>query len=355
MTGNTTVTFNGNLNTGTKSIALYQYGRRTTTVNDGYNFGGNPYPSALDWNVNDGSGWSRTAGNIDMTLYIWNHTAGNYGVYVKDGALGTHGVDNIIPPHQGFIIHCSAATGSLGVDNGARIHNTKEILKSGKDTGDQIMLMVEGNNYYDEIILKTDALASVLLDPLDGLKMYSSVGAPQFYSLSKDQKELSINAFTESDDYQVIPLGMIAGAACEYSITVKELNGFTTAGQLVLEDIKEGTFTPLSVNSIYTFTSDPLDEPVRFLLHLNGQLELPENVTGINPIKVYSFDQQVYIASESNMNGSVTIYDLPGKEIINTGLHGETMKKIQLSGHTGYMIVSVITDKGSVNQKVFIK
>jgi hypothetical protein len=354
-TGNKTVTFSGNLNTGAKSIVCTNTAGGPPPVNDGYNFAGNPYPSALDWNVDDGSGWIRTAGNIDMSLYIWNHTAGNYGVYVKGGGSGTNGVDNIIAPHQGFFIHCTAATGSLGVNNGARIHNTKEILKSGEDSGDLLILMAEGNNYYDEIILKTDALASVLLDPLDGMKMYSSVGAPQLYSLSKDGKEMSINAFTESEDYQVIPLGMNAGAACEYSISVKGLNGFNTTGQLVLEDLKEGTFTPLFANTSYSFTADPLDEPIRFLLHLNGELDVPENLTGNDHMKVYSFGQQVYISSADNMTGMVSIYDLPGKEIFNGKLSGETMKKINLAGHRGYLIVKVLTETGNLNQKVFIK
>jgi PKD repeat protein len=353
-TGNATVTFSGHLNSGSKSIVTTNTAGGLD-LHNGYNFVGNPYPSALDWNVNDGNGWSRTAGNIDLAVYIWNQTAGNYGVYVKDGGFGTNGVDNIIPPHQGFFVRCSAATGSLGVNNGARIHNIKEILKSGEDASDHLILMVEGNNYYDEIILKTDVLASVLFDQFDALKMYSSVGAPQFYSMSKDGEELSINAFTESEDYRVIPLGLKAGAPCEYSITVKELSGFNTSGKLVLEDLKKGIFTPLFANSSYSFTSDPLDEPGRFLLHLNSELDVSENLTSNNQIKVYSFDQQVYISSESIMNGLASIYDLTGKEVFKAKLNGETMKKISLEGHSGYLIVKVLTETGNLNQKIFIK
>jgi hypothetical protein len=348
---NATSVFTGQLNTGSKSIAATADG---PFVHNGYNFFGNPYPSSLDWNVNDGSGWSRTAGNIEPTLYIWNHTYLNYGVYVKDGATGTLDVDNIIPPHQGFFVHCSAASGSLGVNNGARIHASKDILKSGASVSDLLKLKVEGNTYADEIILQIDPMGSVNAGMFDALKFHGDVAAPQLYSLSKDGKELSINSFPESEDYNVIPLGMEAGVDAIYTLSISDLNGFAS-GNLYLEDVKEGTFTKLDDNMVYTFTAGPNDDPVRFLLHLNGQLAVPENIQGLSDVKVYSFDQDVYIVSENGLSGSTVIYDLLGREILREKLNGETMKKFDLTGHNGYMIVRVTTEKGSLNQKVYLR
>ncbi|MCD4745089.1 MAG: lamin tail domain-containing protein, partial [Bacteroidales bacterium] len=95
LTGNATVSFTGSLNTGAKSISL----TNTTAASHnskGFNFVGNPYPSAVNWNNDDGNGWTRTSTNVDATLYIWNHPAGNYGTYVKDAASGTNSVDSII-------------------------------------------------------------------------------------------------------------------------------------------------------------------------------------------------------------------------------------------------------------------
>jgi hypothetical protein len=354
MTGNTTVSFTGNLNTGSKSIAT-TYTAGAPIANDGYNFAGNPYPSSLDWNADEGSGWSRTAGNIDLSLYIWNQTYGNYGVYVKDGGTGTNGVDNIIPPHQGFFVHCSAATGSLGVDNGARIHAAKEILKSGEVLSNSLKLKVEGNNYADEIMMQINPIASIDLDPLDATKFHGLEGAPQFYSYSKDGKELSINSFPETEDYNVIPVGMEAGVYGVYTLTVSEINGFDPTINIYLEDIKEGTFTKLDGNSTYSFIASPMDEPLRFLLHLNGELAVPENFSALNGITIYSFNQDVYISSKIDLNGWVRIYDLLGKEIVNDKLNSEMMKKINVSDHKGYMIVQLVTEIGSLNQKVFIK
>ncbi len=352
MTGNTTVSFGGNLNTGAKTISATAAG---PALNNGYNFAGNPYPSSLDWNVDDGSGWSRTAGNIDPTLYIWNQSFGNYGTYVKDGFTGTNDVDNIIPPHQGFFVHCSAATGSLGVENGARIHASKDILKSGESFDNLLKLRVEGNNYADEMIIRVDPLASIQLDPMDASKFHGSEAAPQLYSLSKDNKELSINSFPESEDYKVIPVGMEVGVNDVYTLSVSDFGEFDPSVNLYLEDLIEGTFTKIEENTVYSFSAGPNDEPIRFLLHMSGVLAVPENNLDLNDVKVYSYDQDVYVTSQEGLNGLTVIYDLLGREIVKEKLNGETMKKFDLTGKHGYMIVRVSSDKGNLSQKVYIR
>jgi hypothetical protein len=245
----------------------------------------------------------------------------------------------------------------LGVNNGARIHNSKEILKSGRNTDGLLKLKVEGNNYADEVIVQIDPLAAISLDQMDAIKFRGSEDAPQLYSISADNKELSVNTFPDDDEYKVIPVGFEAGIAAMYTISVAKLSGFDLSeGDIYLEDLKENTFTKLSDSGdSYSFTGTPDDEPLRFLLHLNGSLGVHDVMTDHAQIKVFAYNQTVYISSAENMIGVVNIYDLLGQEIINTKLNGETMKKIQLSGSGGFMIVSVITEQGMVNQKVLIK
>ena len=173
--------------------------------------------------------------------------------------------------------------------------------------------------------------------------------------MSKDNMELSINSFPESDDYKIIPIGFQAGTETVYSMAASEILGFDPSVDIILEDLKENTFTNLVESNSYSFTASPLDEPLRFLLHFNGELAVPENLTGTTPIKVYSYEQQVYITSENNMSGLVCIYDLPGKKIISERLNNQMIKKINLAGYSGYLIVSVTTDQGITNQKVFLK
>lgn len=351
-----TAVFSGNLNTGAKSIMA------TNTMaalhnNKGFNFAGNPYPSSLDWNVDDGSGWTRTSGNIDLSLYIWNQTYLNYGVYVKGGGTGTNDVDNVIPPHQGFFVSVSPgqATGTLGVNNGARIHASKDILKSGEILNDLLKFRVTGNNYADEMIVQINPLASVNADQLDATKFRGSAAAPQLYSISKDNRELSINSFPVQDDYMVIPVGLEVGADAVYTISVSDFAGFEFSSGIYLEDLKEGTFTKLEGNSVYSFNANPLDEPMRFLLHMSSELAVPENNVGLSSIRVYSFNSDVYVTSENGLSGKVMIYDLLGREIVNEKLTGGTMNKFDLSGYKGYLVVRVTDETGNLNQKVYIR
>jgi len=348
-----TVTFTGITNSGPRSFNVTNT-FAASHQNKGFNFAGNPYPSSIDWNVNEGSGWTRTAGNVDLSVYIWNGS--QYGAYVKGQPYGTNGVDNIIPPHQGFFVHSSAETGYISVDNRARIHSSIELFKSGDETSPLIKLITEGNNYSDEIVLSILPESTINYDSqFDAMKMWGDEAAPQLYSLSGDDMELSINSFPVNEEYKIIPIGFKAGAESIYSISANELNGFDPSVRIILEDLKENTVTEMIKNSIYNFTASPLDESMRFLLHLNGELAVSENLFVNSSIKVYSYDQQVYITSESNMNGLVRIYDISGKMIISEALNGELMRKINLAGLKGNLIVQVLTDKDSVNQKVFLK
>jgi hypothetical protein len=61
------------------------------------------------------------------------------------------------------------------------------------------------------------------------------------------------------------------------------------------------------------------------------------------------------VTSVDGLSGKVMIYDLLGREIVNGKLSGETMKKFDLSGHQGYMIVKVAGETGNLNQKVYIR
>jgi hypothetical protein len=361
MTGNTTVAYTGNLNTDAPPIDVYNTpgsppepgGPDEQKDYTGMNFVGNPYPSAIDWNVDDGYGWTRT--NIGGSIYIWNGV--QYGSY-NETSGGTNGVDNIIPAHQGFFVYCYATSGGLlGVDNRARIHNDKEIFKSTIATDNPIIkLKVEGNGLSDESLLQINSNASVNFDEkFDANKWYGVNTAPQLFTLSKEGKELSINCFPESEEYQIIPVGLKVGLYGLYEINITEFENINSSYNIYLEDLKEGTFTKLDQSNIYSFTASPMDDPMRFLLHLNGQLAVPENNSGLSGVNVYSYNQDIYINSENSLNGTAIIYDLLGREILRKNLNGESVLKINLNDHKGYMIVNVTTEQGMLNQKVYIR
>jgi hypothetical protein len=352
-----TAVFTGVLNAGSKTLNVTHQGTATDTIDDGYNFAGNPYPSSLDWNADDGSGWTRTAGNVYNTLWIWNPAFGNYGVYIKDAVTGTNDVDNIIPPHQGFFVFCSQLNGYISVNDSARIHGSKDIYKSGDQAYSLLKLKVVGGYGSDETILSIQPEASASYESqTDALKMRGYETAPQFYTLSKDNRELSINSFPESEDYRVIPLCLGVGMPGEYMMTVSTFSGFDPSDNIFLEDLKENVFTKIEdENMSYSFSSDPLDQPGRFLLHFTGGMNVPEPQTGLTSLNVYSFGHDIFIKSEKGLSGTVRIFDITGRELKADKLYNEFLIKLNLTGQTGHMIVNIVADQGVINRKVYLR
>lgn len=352
-----TAVFTGVLNAGSKTLNVTHQGPTDDLNDDGFNFAGNPYPSSLDWNADDGSGWTRAAGNVYNTLWIWNPGFGNYGVYIKDAVMGTNDVDNIIPPHQGFFVYCSQPNGYISVNDSARIHGSKDIYKSGDQSYPLLKLKAAGNYGSDETIISIQPDASVNFESqTDALKIKGYETAPQFYTLSKDNRELSINSFPESEDYRVIPLCFGAGMPGEYLMTVCTFIGFDPSDNIVLEDVKENVITKIEdENMAYSFASDPDDQPGRFLLHMNKQMDIPESQSGLTGVNVYSFGHSIYIKSEKELSGTIKIHDLTGREIKAELFHNITLAKLSLAGSAGYLTVNIVTEQGVVNRKVYIR
>ncbi len=79
--------------------------------------------------------------------------------------------------------------GTLGVDDGARIHSNNNILKGGKDPQPYVKFNVAGNGYQDEFIIVLNSQATFNFDGMfDGKKMWGSEEAPQVYTIANDRK-----------------------------------------------------------------------------------------------------------------------------------------------------------------------
>jgi hypothetical protein len=101
--------------------------------------------------------------------------------------------------------------------------------------------------------------------------------------------------------------------------------------------------------------ASPLDEPLRFLLHLNGELVVPENSLVSDGIKVYSFGEDVYVCTDGNITGWISVCDLQGREILNQKLKAEPMNKVSVTEHHGIIIAEIKSPAETMRQKVFIK
>ncbi|NLO51862.1 MAG: T9SS type A sorting domain-containing protein, partial [Bacteroidales bacterium] len=341
-----TKNFTGTLNHGDKAsgtgIPALSY---TSGASEGWNLIGNPYPSALDW---DEGNWNRT--NVDGSVYIYDGAAVQYKSW--NGSLG--GLSGgIIPAMQGFFVKASATGASLTIPQAARVHNAQNFYKSSALVSDLLALKVAGNNFEDEIFVNFKPEATMGFDnQFDAYKLYGGQVAPQLYS-SIPGAILSINVLPHSSEEVLVPVGLEVGAAGQYVITVEEDTFWETVG-IALEDLKTGIFTDLRNVTQYAFTSDPNDDPNRFVLHFNEVTDIEEPGQQSKDIRFYVYDNKLYVIDNDTENGLVKLFNMLGQPVLEESYSGR-LNTIDLPLRHGNYIVQITTYNKFVSGKIFIK
>jgi hypothetical protein len=347
-----TIVFPGQLNAGdltTGSGGFYGL----TYSGTGYNFISNPYPSALEGNVDT---WTKT--NVDNSIWVWQGTGtgmeggGNYLTW--NGTIGTL-TGGIIPAMQGFFVHANNSGASVTLPQSSRVHDSQLYYKDSDLPLNTLRLDVKGNECYDAVFVSFNDQATEGYDPqFDVRKMFGVFQAPQLYTMVPEN-ELSINVLPEMSEDKTVAIGFECGLPSTFTIEATGLDGFEYTTGIYLEDLKEEVIQDLRENPICVFSNEMGDEPGRFLLHFNYNMDVPENPFGSDGINVYAYQENVYITSLSGVKGTVVIYDLVGKEIVRGSLNGESYKKIRINDFSGFAVATVVWDNGSLIKKVYIQ
>ena len=310
----------------------------TAGEGNGWHLVGNPFPSAIKWNNNNGSGtdyWTLT--NIAGTAKRMN----------ESGSYTDIGVDGIIPAMQGFFIQASThQDNELVIPVEAKTHSTQSWAKNSVTEKITLVAHDLDQSMYQESVISINDKASNGFD-FKYDSRFMAWYAPQFYSIV-EQEKLSTNCYPLLNDEMVIPFGFIKNASSEFSIELSE----TIEGKTVyLTDLKTNTTQKLSENPIYTFTSEEGDDPDRFEIHF-GVVGIDDQPTNAS-IQAYVYGQQLQVLG----NGGITqldIFDVQGRllssEIIN--VMGGYSKTLNLQA--GMYVVRLQNKEGVSSTKVII-
>lgn len=328
--------FNGPLNTGN----IVKSGLTNTNpanIAYGYNLLGNPYASGLKWDAAIG----RT--NVEGAIYLWNGTT-----YITKTT-----VDNYeIQPEQGFFVHATASGASVTLMNSNRVHSSGSFLKSTVDN--QLTLTVTGNELSDETIIRFNEQSSAGFDSeFDAYKLFGVYNCPQIFSILPEFN-LSINSLPAATSQEVIPVGFKSGVSGTYTITATDLASFQTGTELYLTDLFTGHMQNLLTNPVYTFTASPANPEHRFDITFSP-VGVNDTKHNINYAKIYAVGKTVFVNTPFQIQGSVIIYDLLGREIVKQEIESNTLNKIQVNTLQGYYLVKVVSDQVSATEKVFIR
>ena len=241
---------------------------------DGWNLIGNPYPSAIDWDLiaND----PMTSG-IDNAVYYYSSTDAIYKSYVNGIGNGLR----YIPAMQGFMVHAQPGGGTIWLNNFVRTNSGSfEYNKSNKSLkSNYLEVTVTGNNNYSDqtYVYFTDEATLNFDRRYDAYKLMSlNPNVSMIYSITPDASKLSINSLPPSSTSTALPLGFKACADGKFTITASQLNTFQPDATIRLEDVKLGTSQNLMQNPVYTFSASTTDVTNRFLLHFEGSINISD-------------------------------------------------------------------------------
>ncbi len=237
---------------------------------DGWNLVGNPYPSAIDWDLA-----KVERNNLDDGIYVWDGT--QYASYAGGTSGGSGNLTKEIAPMQAFFVHATSDPGSLTFKNTHRVHSSVNYLKSGNKNTDVkpnfVRLKMQANGYSDYTVIYFKSNATDGFDGVfDAFKLYSPSympNIPHIYSVTtNDATPLSINVLPENSmDNLIVPLYIKIGKTGTYTISLDEFN--FENNHVYFVDTYENNEIYLNTESLgnYSFTCSAGDLSDRFELH----------------------------------------------------------------------------------------
>ncbi|MHC1774642.1 MAG: T9SS type A sorting domain-containing protein [Lentimicrobium sp.] len=335
-----TATFTGMLNGSDITRTLSNMNPGTDLNRIGWNLLGNPFPSAIDWDV-------FSTGDYDGQVAVWDEVYGNYRKW--NGTTGDL-PGGIIPAQQGFFVKTSIDGAALTIPLGAQLHNPMNLYKDA--VANALELRANGNNYGDATFVHFNSNATADFDSqYDAFKLEGLATAPQLYNMAAGYK-LSINELPFEGN-EVVNLGFKCGVAGTYSLNASGLESFSSSTPILLEDLKLNVIQDLRLNPVYSFNYATNDSEARFKLHFKAATGIADPAN--SGIFVYSYEHTVVINNTTNLNGEIRIFDMTGRELKDAGMSAASETRLPLQVAVGTYIVKVTTARGTVNQKVYVK
>lgn len=332
--GSFSATFTGTPNFRDVSVALYNNSNAEasdTVSSGGDNLVGNPYASAIDWDlvITDPSN-----SDLEGTIYVWDQNAAYAGNNSVDDYLEyniTGGASNTttgkIGTAQGFFIRVtSASTLTFKTTHQIAANNTQFFRGNNSQIDEN---KKEGRSWLE--LSKGDSRSPILIGFLKGAtnefdRLYDSPYNDKnvkfgLYSLTEGSKKAAIQGMPKLTDYsKIVPLGFVIDEVGEQTIRITEEH-IDKDYLIYLEDTELKTFTNLREEP-YTFTvSNTGENNTRFKLHYTQSLHLNKDLLPseseyhiyVDAVK----DLQILLRGDlaSASVKSIQVYDIQGRKV----------------------------------------
>ncbi|WP_405563292.1 T9SS type A sorting domain-containing protein [Polaribacter sp. Asnod6-C07] len=325
----------------------------TSTINQNagnWNFVGNPFSSYILvsdlLNIN--------ADNLTDThenVYVWNGSA-----YT---ALAT---TDYIHPGQGFFVSADNSNASNFTINSRKISGqTGVTLYKGASKTAITLSINDGTNIKTtEINFSDDKTTG--LDPRFDVGTFTGTtkNLDVYTQLVSDNEGVAfMRQSLPNSDYEsmIVPVGIKAAANKEITFSATSLN-LPSGVKVVLEDRANNVFTNLDDGNYKITLTEAADGGGRFYLHTSSKsvLSVDDNVA-LNSISIYKTTASTLrIAGLQQGDASVKLYNILGKQVLNSSFEANGVKDIALPQlATGVYIVQLQTASGSLSKKIIME
>lgn len=376
-----TIQFDGVVNNGNIVVPI-SYSTDVPASVAGWNFIGNPYPSAIDW------------GTVTKPTGVTAAYTYNTGGYITiPNAAG-----NNIGSGQGFFIRTTSSSGtSLTFTNSNRVNGATANNTFYRTEATEKYLYIDlkcnevGFQKSDAVIFTFSPNATDGYDLMDADKLYNSPPFPNI-DTKVDGNNVSLNALSDASFTKTIPLQIYGRTTGSYEISARNLSDFYSNVDVYLIDnldinnpinlanvasvsfqtatsivgdrfsisfVDKGTLPLVTIPSEIT-TTDGFNEQSLLRTFVTDEIqeitsieviEKYENNTSEN-VKIYSYDDKIVVDSEEDIN-QIKIYDITGSEMksVSRILKGKSVFHILKEG---VYIVRVQTSANIFVKKVII-
>jgi fibronectin-binding autotransporter adhesin len=322
----------------------------------GWNLAGNPYPSPVDWLA--ASGWDKS--DINDAKYIWDGENDIYTIFIGGGSpIGINGGTRFIPSNQGFWVQ-AAQNGTLGISNAVRIGDitgTPDFYKISPPDYPLISIIVTGNDKSDEAVIRFIEGTTGGFDiNYDASKLFSPAENVPQLSIKAGNQVLAVNTLPELTDKMGISLNFQCGEPGYYTIHISERTNLEANYKLFLKDELEQKIIEIGQKFSYSFNHNPLFLTDRFILYINPDADILNNLSPGKYFSVYSNGNRITIIKQTTqeITGEIIVFSLLGQAIQKESLCNALSTSFCLNAPAGEYIVSIIAKGNTINSKIFI-
>ncbi len=341
----------------------------TTTVVEGFNLLGNPYTSPISatsflLNTNNSS-------TLGMnTIHFWTHTiasnpvtgtyaTSNYATHNGAGgvaaAAGGEEPDGIIQVGQGFVVEVDV-NGTAEFNNSMRLSASNgQFFKSANQTTTlekhRMWLDLTSPQYgHNQILVGYIEGATNTIDSSLDAKLFGQSNSVIYSTINNTKYVIQSRAlpFTASD---IVPLGLIAQTAGQYTISMNHVDGLFDTQDIYLRDNLLNITHDIK-GSPYTFVSDAGQFDSRFEIVYAAPLATDLPNFNENSVVVYTNEAGITINAGQIIIDNVKVYDVRGRLLfsqLNVNANSLVLDKINASNQV------LILQIGSVDNKVISK